>query len=114
MHDHARLCLRCGENPRGIGSSFCEDCKEAVVSGKQIPNLPPRKLPESPVEPPLKPVTRHSYKPAPPAGVDYRACHFCSPHARDVREDLCDACRALLSDFLVWLGRKPLPDREKV
>jgi hypothetical protein len=27
---------------------------------------------------------------------------------------LCDNCRALLSDFLVWMGRKPLPPRGKV
>jgi len=28
--------------------------------------------------------------------------------------ELCDNCRALLSDFLVWLGRSPLPERAKI
>ena len=47
--------------------------------------------------------------------VDDRPCFYC--HASGVslsdrRPDLCDPCRELLSGFLIWLGRKPLPERE--
>jgi hypothetical protein len=45
---------------------------------------------------------------------DPTGCFFCSvPKTGFVMRDepLCDPCRSLLSDFLVWLGRKPLPER---
>jgi hypothetical protein len=53
MHDHSRNCLRCGVNPRDIGSSFCDVCKEQMISGKPMNKLPVR--PKQLVEPTPKP-----------------------------------------------------------
>jgi hypothetical protein len=47
-----------------------------------------------------------------------KKCWFCSDYdsgqQRPTGGPLCDRCRALLSDFLVWMGRRPLPQREKI
>jgi hypothetical protein len=42
-------------------------------------------------------------------------CWFCAEDKSGLPHGpLCDKCRNLLSDFLVWMGRRPLPQREKM
>lgn len=38
-------------------------------------------------------------------------CHFCQGREPRHDDELCDEARELLSGFLIWLGREPLPER---
>ncbi len=116
------ICLRCDRNPRAIGSSMCETCKEAVISGKPIPKLPPPK--PVAIDPPVKTKPEKTHKSQRKAEDDGYArqwrekhpeppgCFLCRGTRRFIPDGpLCDPCRQNLSNFLVWLGRKPLPER---